>query len=164
MTTINPYDGLISFQETVNAKLIKPKLIDKDKNYYLEVDEPLGILRITYALIVPNQIYSEFVNEVRAICQVVPVEEYKDKPTFQIGCAVLKEYQNKGIAKQFVSDCLKIFSENFIARNKLEGGLYFEAIIDKENSYSQKLFEYLEFIKVSEILPEGDWQYFKFIS
>ena len=114
MTTINPYVALISFQEEFNKKRIIPKLINPNKNYYLEFDRPNGIPRFTYAFIIPNKVSPRFKSEVRAICQVVPVEPYFDgKAVFQIGCAVLEKYQNQGLAKIFVADCLDIFARGY---------------------------------------------------
>lgn len=164
MTTINPYDGLISFQQALNQELIQPQLIETKKNYYIEVDKPNNSLRLTYALIIENKISSRLQKEVRAICQVVPAEPYFDrKVVFQIGCAVLEPYQNQGLGSKFVGDCLNIFAHEFITRNNLKDSFYFEAIIDESNIASQKLFEHLNFIKQKEKTDAGDFQYLKLV-
>lgn len=165
MTTVNPYIGLISFQDELNKKTIAPQLIEPNKNYYLFLDKPSSdSLRLTYALIIPNKVSPRLKKQVRAICQITPVEPYFDgKAVLQVGCAVLDTYQNQGLAKTFVGDCLNIFAREFISRNNIQEGIYFEAIIDRTNIPSQKLFEYLGFQKEAET-DEGDFQYFKFVN
>ncbi|MBH5329635.1 GNAT family N-acetyltransferase [Eikenella sp. S3360] len=161
MAAVNPYNGLISFQQALDQKLIQPRKLSEEKNYYIELDKPNGVVRLTYALITYSSILNQK-KEVRAICQIVPVESYNNRPVMQVGCAVLEKYQNKGIGQLFIRDCLKIFSTEFLSQNLVEDGFYFEAIIDKRNIPSQRLFEKLGFLMKEETVEE-DFQYFKFV-
>ena len=74
---------------------------------------------------------------IQAFCVFAIVEPINGLPCFNIGCAVKKEFQNRGLAKEIVEKSIAELSNGF-GRNNVKK-FYIEAIVGTSNEYSQKL-------------------------
>ncbi|EMR3754795.1 GNAT family N-acetyltransferase [Proteus mirabilis] len=127
-TMTDPYEGLISYQQALNDKLISPSpcSLYKDMTIYHDVAE--GNQRLTFA-IMDNGI-------VKATAVYVFAPNIDGIPCFGIGYSVAENYRKKGIATEIVTNSIKEFSHGMKGKLPL---FYIEAIIDLNNIASQKV-------------------------
>lgn len=129
---IDPFNALISFQEEFSRGHLKlqPGSLYPNLYAYLEMFEG-DSFRFTYVRI-ENSTVIAFVNFVRC-------EPIQRTPSVQIGYAVPKAYQNRGLAKNTIK--MAISELQYGWRRAGIATFYVEAIVGAENKPSQRVAE-----------------------
>ncbi|EHK5438808.1 GNAT family N-acetyltransferase [Aeromonas hydrophila] len=125
----DPHDGLVSFQEALNAGEIKPRPCEKHKDLTLLLDDANGTSRLTYSLIGDD-------GSVKALAMYCPIDPINGVMCFGIGYAVAEQYRKQGLSYEIVE---KSIDELVLGFGRHMPHLYIEAVIGVDNQASQKV-------------------------
>ena len=128
----DPAEALKSFQTELMRGGLQLQRGAVDKDIYLYVDNPNGVMRLTYVKL-----------ENRMVTALVmfalgdhPVE---GKPCFNIGYAVPEAYRNQGRAKEVIATAIAEMLHGFGKHG--DATFYVEAVVGTDNKPSQRVAE-----------------------
>lgn len=122
----DPMDALIDFSRAIAQREIRVQPADFHQEVFVHVDQPAGAPRYTYALIEDG--------EVTAVALLALTEPIEGVPTFQLGYAVMESRRGSGRAQRIAMAAIDEICRG-LRRNGIPK-LYFEAVVDRENTVS----------------------------
>lgn len=130
----DPHQGMISFQQCLEAGILKLALVSNHKDLYSHFDVPApGVGRLTYVRL------SKDLKIVKAFLSCIMNGEVDGFPCVALGYAVPENMRNKGLAKQIMRDVIQ--DQIFQARQSGHTAIYVEAVVDVTNTPSQHVAE-----------------------
>lgn len=151
----DPTTALLSFQQALIDKEIKPRPGRWNKGLQVLEDRPAGQLRVTHSRIVGKV--------AQGIVEYVIVEPVKSLPCFAIGYAVASAFRQQGIGSALLRESMEEFK-----RELNRGGLkeyYLEAVVGIQNTASNKIASRLLCPNpkpiIDQLSGEPAFQYFK---
>jgi hypothetical protein len=131
-TMTNPSEALKSFQAELTRGGMQLQRGAIDKDLYLHVDNPNGVMRLTYVKL-----------ENRTVTALVMFalgdHRVEGKPCFNIGYAVPEAYRNQGRAKEAVRTAIAEMLHGFGKHG--DATFYVEAVVGTDNKPSQRVAE-----------------------
>ncbi len=129
----DPYQGMVSFQQGLQAGILELVPVPSRQNLYAHFDMPApDTPRLTYVQLASDR-------TVRAFLACIRNGQIDGFPCMAVGYAVPENLRNQGLAKQILSDVMQ--EQITLAKRGGHSVLYLEAVIDQENLSSQKVAE-----------------------
>lgn len=125
----DPSDALTSFQEALNAGLVKLQSGEIDPAIFVHLDHPNGRPRFTYVRLQERIVVS--------LVMFVVVEPLDGIPCFHIGYAVPARFRGMGLAKSTIRAAVNELRTG-IARAGIMA-FYIEAIVGEDNPVSKSV-------------------------
>lgn len=125
----DPFESLTSFQKAFDDRELKLQRGEIDRELFVHVDQPQGVMRLTYAWAQRKT--------VTALALAVLTEPIEGIPCFQLGVAVREDYRGQGRAKNIVQAAIAEMKSGF-ARNNIPA-FYVEAIVGAHNEPSRRV-------------------------
>lgn len=141
----DPFQGMISFQQCLQAGQLELGLVKPHKDLYSHFDVPApGVGRLTYVRLGKNR------KEVMAFLSCIRNGEVDGFPCIALGYAVPENLRKQGLAKQIMRD---VISDQILkSRGAGHTAVYIEAVIDIENVPSQRVAESVLAVEREEIV------------
>lgn len=134
MEIVNPYVGMVSFQEALTAGRISLDKVLPHEDVYSHTDRPApDVLRLTYVRLTEDR------KTVKAFVACIRNGYVDDCPCTSVGYAVPENMRNQGYAKQLLGDVI----QDQLAAATRAGfpTIYVEAVADVNNVASQHVAE-----------------------
>lgn len=125
----DPMNALRELQKALDNNWVQLTPCDIHKEISVIVDQPNGVVRVTYALVKNGT--------VRAVSLFALTEPVEGLPCFNVGYAVLEEARGKGIGTEIVRKGIEEIYRGFARNGHKE--FYIEAVVGLENHASNSI-------------------------
>lgn len=144
----DPFQGMISFQQCLQAGTLKVALVKPHKDLYSHFDVPApGVGRLTYVRLDGSG------KKVIAFLSCIRNGEVEGLPCIAFGYAVPEDQRNQGFAKQLMRDVIN--DQVIKARGAGHPAVYIEAVIDTGNVPSQRVAESVLAVEREDIVDSA---------